>query len=121
MSRTFRRKNYEDTQGTSWDRKGRKTAGYYTEYDFNDFHGDWNRGDVTYRPPTRAEYIKEYFRIHGESRHANCWTPGGEYKKSRMKENRSINKEEMVKWKKYPDDYEPLWEAEPRSHWWDWS
>lgn len=125
MSRTYRRKNYEDTQGTSWDRKGRKTAGYYTEYDYNDschfWHPGWNRGDVTYRPPTQEEYIREHQRIHGESKHANYWTPGKGYKQHRMNENRQINKQELVKWKKRPDDYEPLFEEEPRNHWWDWS
>lgn len=35
MSRTIRRKNYERTQGTSWDRAGDKTAGYYTQRGYN--------------------------------------------------------------------------------------
>jgi hypothetical protein len=33
MGKTYRRKNYEDTRGNSWDRQGRKVNGYYTTYD----------------------------------------------------------------------------------------
>lgn len=123
MSRTFRRKNYEDVRGRSWDRAGRKTAGFYTHRDCNTqrrfgctgyFKCVW-----TYRPMTKREWDKEHRRIHGES-HQNYWGPGRPYKQYRMEENRVINKAELVKWKKYPDDYEPMFEEEPRSHWWDW-
>lgn len=118
MSRTFRRKNYEETQGRSWNRRGRKTAGYYTQWDHNSHRSNW--ADVTYRQPTREEYLKEYLRLHCESKHANYWGPGKGYKQFRMEQNRRINKQELINWMKYPDDYEPMVEEEPRSHWWDW-
>lgn len=123
MSRTYRRKNYEATQGTSWDRASDKIAGFYTVRDWS--RGYWKNGvyvsgHVYYRAPTEREYNKEHWRIHGESRHSNEWGPGKGYKQHRMNENRQINETELIKWKKYPDDYEPLFEEEPRSHWWDW-
>jgi hypothetical protein len=118
MSRTYRRKNYEQAQNTSWDRYGNKVAGYYTESD-----GDWwkfSREMRTFRVPTLQEYYHEYWRIHGESRNANYWSPGKWYRLNRMKENRSINKQELARWIKN-EEYEPLFEDNPRSCLWDWS
>ena len=114
MSRTFRRKGYEKTQGTTWDRKGDKFAGFYTEYDL-DRTQNWL---CIYREPTKQEYYKEYWRVHGDH-HRNYWSPSHVYREARMRQNRSINKEEIIKWIK-DDEYEPLTEANPRSCLWDW-
>lgn len=121
MSRTFRRKGYEHETGRSWYGSGGKIAGYYTEYDYvwcEDEEYRWR--ESVYRAPTEAEYNTRFWRVHGESSHHNAWTPGPEFRKNRMRENRMINKEELNKWIRNPDNYEPLFEADPRNCWWDW-
>jgi len=124
MSKTFRRKGYEDTQRASWDRRGNKTAGYYTErdgywYGRQGIDRDTGSNMPIFRKPTRLEYFEEYWRIHGDAGGRNYWTPGRYYRETRQVENRSINKRELCKWLKN-DEYEPLFEANPRSHLWDW-
>ena len=126
MSKTFRRKNYEDTQGASWDRGGRKRYGYYAQHDY--VCSVWNattneyvsEGYWYYREATTAEMIKEFWRVHGESRSAQEWSPGRDYRKIRNKENRSITRHELFKFMKNPDEYEPMVEANPRDCHWDW-
>jgi hypothetical protein len=119
MARTYRRKNYESTQNTSWDTKGFKTAGHYTTYD-----GSWyrwsNQPEVTFRPMDPQEKYKQWKWFHGESSHANQRSPGKYYRKLRMGQNRMINKAEIVKWVKSNGEYEPLGEADPRNFWLDW-
>ena len=124
MSKTFRRKGYENTQGRSYARRGRKTAGFYTVCD-----GYWwgrrymNRDTGSnmpiFREPTYVEYRKEFWRIHGDTGGRNYWSPSRYYRETRQTENRSINKRELIKWLKN-DEYEPMFEANPRSHYWDW-
>lgn len=122
MSKTFRRKGYEDTQGRSYHRQGRKTAGFYTVQDGHWWGKRSLVGEVsiaTFREPTRQEYYEEYWRIHGDTGGRNYWSPGRYYRKTRQAQNRSINKQELCKWWK-DEDYEPMFEANPRSHLWDW-
>lgn len=115
MSRTFRRKGFERTQGATWDRRGDKVAGYYTRYEWDRAWG-WL---MIFRKPTKQEFYENYWRIHGDS-HRNAWSPSRGYRERRQRENRSINKNEIQKWVKNPD-YEPLTESDPRSCLWDWS
>lgn len=117
MSRTFRRKGYEDTQGTSWDRKFRKTAGFYTTIDWHyNAHGYWGVG----REPTATERAAEFKRVHGDT-HRNAWTPSrNTYRKEKIIRNRMYNKGELHKFV-YREDYEPLFQAQPYDSWWDWS
>jgi hypothetical protein len=117
MSRTFRRKNYEAENNTSWDVKGRKLAGYYTERIWHYVNGcSW----YTYAEPTKQQYYKKYDWAHGESKHANSRSPGHSYRHMRMKQNRAIARAELYKFTAIPD-YEPMVEANPRSCRWDWS
>ena len=122
MSKTFRRKGYECTQGRSYHRRGRKTAGFYTMKDGywwgkHSFAGE--DSIATFREPTRQEYYEEFWRIHGDTGGRNYWSPGRYYRETRQTQNRSINKQELCKWWK-DEDYEPMFEANPRSHLWDW-
>ena len=120
MSRTFRRKNWEKQQTHTWGRQGNKTAGYYTVQDYvRDENGRWIFGLYEYRAPSKHEHGKRYWGIHGESSHANEWSPGKWYRHNRMRENRSINRQEIQKWIRNAD-YEPLTEANPRDCKWDW-
>ena len=122
MSKTFRRKGYEDTKGRSYDRRGRKTAGFYTKQDGHWWGRSAHRSEINiavFREPTRQEYYEEFWRIHGDTGGRNYWSPGRYYRKIRQTENRSINKQELCKWLKN-EEYEPLFEANPRSHLWDW-
>lgn len=119
MGKTFRRKNYELENNTSWDRKGRKTAGFYTEYDIKcDEHGRCIRGAYIFREPTKKELWKSKRWAHGEG-HSNSHSPGYGYRNNRMRENRMLTKEELHKFFMIPD-YEPMVEANPRNCSWDW-
>ena len=117
MSRTFRRKNFEAENNTSWDVRGRKTAGYYTEREFHYYRGGWWN---TFSVPTKQQYNKQYWRNHGESKTANSWSPGWSYRHPRMTQNRALTRQELHKFMTIPD-YEPMVEANPRNCWWDWS
>ena len=119
MSKTYRRKNYELENNTSWDRKGRKTAGFYTEYDYErDEDGRTIWGAYIFREPTKKELWKAKRWAHGEN-HPNSHSPGRWYRNNRMRENRMLTKEELHKFFMIPD-YEPMVEANPRSCSWDW-
>jgi hypothetical protein len=135
MSRTRRCKNYEiESEQGSWRRWGKKTALEYTTYqDHGWYYGPpitWKDGTV-HRPYTRyletpvamegREHYRKWRTMHGESRCGNHRTPGKWYRQRRMKENRSINKGELNRWHHYGGEYEPCFEADPRSHYWDWS
>jgi hypothetical protein len=118
MSRTFRRKNYEAENNTSWDVQGRKTAGFYTER-----VSHWVASGQyfhTYEIPTKAQFYKKYTWAHGESKSANSWSPGHSFRHPRMTQNRAITRRELHKYRMIPD-YEPMVEANPRSCRWDWS
>lgn len=113
MSRTIRRKNHT-RQSLGWGTHGSKTALDFTYWDY--------RGGVeTYRPMDKEERWFEVRRMHGESSTAHARSPGWTYRHPRQCQNRSINKQEMVKWIKAGGEYEPMFEANPRSCWWDWS
>lgn len=125
MSRTYRRKNIELTMGSSWERCGRHTAGLYTTSDSKCHVREtaeyvyWTRV-CWYRPMTQPERFREWYRLHGESRHANERTPGRHYRKRRCRENRRCTQRELHRFWRNPD-YEPMVEAQYRSHWWDWN
>lgn len=118
MSRTFRRKGYENTQRTSWDRCGNRVAGFYTESDPEWWFGRYCVDIPEFRKPTRQEYYARFWRYHGDS-HRNAWSPSRYYRHTRHIENKSINNQQLAKWIKN-NDYEPLFESNPRSCRWDW-
>ena len=115
MSRTFRRKGYEKTQGTTWHRKGDKVAGYYT---ITVWEVSWDLGYQEYRAPTDHEYGRKYWEIHGDN-HRNEYTPARGYRQFRMHQNRQITRQELHKYM-VDQNYEPMVQEEPISHWWDW-
>ena len=121
MSRTFRRKHYEDENGSSWDRRGTKIGGFYRRLDWLQ-PDDWPWGGLgwyTFRAPTDQEYFKAYWRNHGDSKTSSSNSPSRWHRRFRCKENRSINNREIHKFMK-DFDYEPMCEADPRSCLWDW-
>jgi hypothetical protein len=121
MSRTFRRKNYEDTQGTSWDRQGRKTNGYYSTYDGLYYKPGGGCAMKVYRPMDKRERFHAWYYAHGESRTRSARSPNRWHRQMRNKENRSIDKKELIQWFKSGGEHEPMCEANPRSCQWDWS
>jgi hypothetical protein len=103
MSRTFRRKNYEDTQGSSWRRKCRKVNGYYTEIDLDYKTWLWY-GKV----PDKRELYKLFKRAHGESsthwrRGPSPWFRTNEQAKLRMQV-----KGELARFVKCPEEHEVI-------------
>ena len=109
MSKTIRNRHYHWT----WPRDGSKIALNYTESDYDREVG------YTYREPTPREAYKTFRWLHLDH-HRNTVSPGREYRNGRMVENRAINKQELYRWMKNPDNYEPLFEEEPRDCKWDW-
>jgi len=117
MSRTYRRKNYATTI-SNWEHAGCRRYGF-----------DWTRerrwrwvGEVTwitYRPLTERELFERWYREHGESRNRNERSPSRVHRKYRERQNRNINKQELARWLAH-SNYEPLFEENPRSCWWDW-
>ncbi len=142
MSRTYRRKNIENTLGSSFSRKGRKSGGFYNTYDRESleckytkrtqYEEDglifiecrtgytWVYSCPIYRPMTKEERRNRWLFLHGESRHANMWTPGRWYRQNRESQLRSHNRTELIKYMKDPDNYEPMVFDGPLSHLWDW-
>lgn len=137
MSKTIRCKNYEiESEQNSWRRWGKKTGlQYTTETDYGYYETGkiltWHDGSGSY--PERKRYLdepipmegRERYRkwriMHGESSSRNARTPGKWYRKHRMSENRSINKGQFNRWLQSGGEYDPVFEADPRSHYWDWS
>lgn len=115
MSRTIRRKNFEKTQGTSWDRQGDKIAGLYTEYDYK-----YPVFQKNYRLPTDTERYKKWRYFHGESSTANAYSPSREHRNYRESRLRTFNNIQLRKWLDDPE-YDPVFLDFPLSHMWDWS
>ena len=114
MSRTYRRKNYEDVQGTSWDRRGRRTNGFYTEVDWN-----WDTGEQIYSIPNKCEHFRLVWWAHGDHGYSLRTAPRS-WRTIWAKRHRRLNNQELIKWVKKPDDYEPLFENKTRGSWWEW-
>lgn len=115
MSRTYRRKNYERTQNTSWDVRGFKTAGHFTEYD-----GSYGYCDVTYREMTKEERFTREKYLHGESSSHNSRSPNRWHRSHREREYRQYMKRELTKFLKHVE-YEVDHRSRPINCWWDWS
>jgi hypothetical protein len=123
MSRTFRRKHYEESRGGSWAVAGFKTNGFFTTCDWEyvkNAYGYYVRTESIYRPMDKRERWKAIRFAHSDN-HRNAHSPSHWYRLNRQKENRSINKRELSKWFHYAGEYEPMFEENPRSHYWDWS
>lgn len=128
MSRTFRRKNYELTKNTTWDRVGKKKVGYYqtTEKPIYNHHELKNGSYVCYLCGWATVYYecskyksrKEYILLHADSP-KNIQRYNKKYGKFYYKrELRAQNKTELIKYmqnneyevmclSKHPTDY--LW------------
>lgn len=116
MSRTYRRKNFEQTRNNSWAVRGFKTNGHYTA---SDGYWGWDKMEV-FRPATKQErWEKDKWR-HGESRHASERSPNRYHRNYREVRHRMRCKQEIIKFMKDPD-YEPNYYEEPDSCLWDWS
>lgn len=125
MSRTFRRKNYENEQGHSWGRRGSKVNGYYTEEDYSDEY-DANLYGIYklyrtgryyfYRPMTEVERNQAWKRIHTDRSY--CRGPSKWFRFNEEKHMRSVNKQELIRFMKnheyevmaYAMLYLPYWD-----------
>lgn len=131
MSRTFRCKNYESETNSSWSRRGRKIAGFYTIKDrvytttlF--YYGIDGNVVIThrlyeqqYRAPTQDEYNKQYHKLHGESSSANSRSPSRTYRNNRHTQRRMRDKQELCRYIKNPDTCELVF-YDALSCMWDW-
>ena len=119
MSRTFRRKDYEQENNTSWDRKGKKIGGQYAEYDFECYYaiGRFHYGQNIYREPTEKEYNKAYWKIHSDGR---FWFSGPAkwFRQHQMHQSRMSDKTELRKY--FLDtEYEPMCSHKVIADYWD--
>lgn len=121
MSRTYRRKNYENTKGSSWRRRGRKVAGFYTVKEHVKFWvesphykagGYYSSiyGTYVYRAPSRDEYNKAWRRIHRDC--AESPTVKGYIEYLDACGFRQTCNHELFKFMKN-SDYEPMIEKKP--------
>lgn len=119
MSRTFRRKNYELENSSSWRNQGSKIAGYYTENDLECFTNSDDVFVCTYihRSPTEQEYSKKYWNIHGDS-YKYYSSPGKWYRYFTIHQYRMQDKTELRKYMKN-EDYEPMCRDRISSGYWD--
>lgn len=113
MSRTYRRKNIEDTLGSSWDRRGRKYAGFDTICDRY-----WD-GTFSVRERTEREKFDFWYWLHGESRSNNERTPNRWYRQRRCRQGRRYSKRELQKFLR-DENYEPMANDKDLPHGWDW-
>lgn len=117
MSRTIRRPNYLDTIGVSG---SHKEDFFNLVSDERVGRGMGHGGYWTVRPMTKPELREHMLRMYGDS-HRNARGPGRNYRKPREVEMRSHNKQELLKWRNDPEEYEPMVWANPLSCLWDWS
>jgi len=122
MSRTYRRKNYELTQNTSWDRVGRRVYGFNVERDFIIHHGDrYYFYETVYRSATKKEIQDEYKIIHTDNQKSKYDNPPSWFVRLYFeKPLRKHNKRELHRFIRNPD-YEPMCEKKSRDALWDWS
>lgn len=111
MSRTFRNRHYH------WD--SAKTKGSKVALDYTECRYDIETGEYYYEEPTPRERFKT-FRWRHLDHHSGEVSPSWWYRNNRMAQNRRINREELFRWAQRPDEYEPLFEEDPRSCMWDW-
>lgn len=111
MSKTFRRKNHECENNTSWDSQGRKFFGFYTEYDCVGYGSEdpttysWAK---IYREPTEKEYNKAYYNTHSDKQSRKRRSgPSKWYRYMKIHKYRMHDKREIHKFMKN-EDYEPM-------------
>lgn len=120
MSRTFRRKNYESEQ---WSKAaGFKYGGFYVVHEylgepspFGKYQG-WHWG---WRAPTREEYNKRYWRIHGESSTSSSYGPNRYYKRMWSKQHRKNAEIELRRYA-YSADHEVMILSPTKKEEWSW-
>ena len=126
MSRTYRRKNYEDTQRTSWDNRGRKQSGYYNKDVYvkvewwNDYYKCWHgisvRNGQTV-PLDDREFYKRYWRIHNDT--VRYWKgPNAWWRRHCNKRMRCNARHELHKFVTR-EDYDPVFKTRDSAFdWW---
>lgn len=126
MSRTYRRKNYEDTKRTSWDNRGRKQSGYYNEplwgtrYEWSEMYQAWHGWNVRTGqtiPLDDHEFYRQYWRLHGDGM-KNWDGPNKGWRKYCNKRLRCDGRREMHKYATL-EDYEPIFKTRDQAFdWW---
>lgn len=118
MSRTYRRKNFESTQGSSWGRQFTKLYGNYVGCKYASTSPE-SRYLVKIHYQKSGRELWEEVRYNHSDHSVNVFSASREYRNARMRENRMLAKQELFKFRMNPD-YEPMVEEEPRSVAWDW-
>lgn len=68
MSRTYRRKNYDDTKGSSWERAYNHAIGLNNNYDVTwEWKGDERVRTYVHRPETKEERRYRIIREHRDN------------------------------------------------------
>jgi hypothetical protein len=124
MSRTYRRKNYELTQNSSWDRRFRRVldapADVHYQYTwFKETECYWyyrTELNIEYHDKRRLRH--DLRRLHGDN-HPWNWSPAKYWRQLFHREFRRHSNHEIHKFIKN-SDYEPMCYKEYRPYWVDW-
>ena len=116
MSRTIRRKNYENENRTSWDNQGRKLFGFYT-VSYYEINSD-GRLNCLYRAPTDTEYCNAFHKNHSDHGHYRYSNPAKWYRKFKIKKYRQGDKREIRKFM-IDKNHEPMCRTIVASDYWD--
>ena len=121
MSRTSRRKNYDQTRNKSSHRAGRKTAGVLTTWYTYVHTGNGHDGVKQYVKMSDEDLKWRKINLFGESKHRNAYGPGRDYKKRYERLNRYRNKQEVRKaltLEDYPEQCRGRYTKDYDSYYW---
>lgn len=119
MSRTYRRKDYEEVKQNSWDRMGQKKFGKGNcgvDYAYTKSGGL----SPIYRELTKEEKKRNFLRYHTDKgKRCGMGRPPRWFLNLRERTLRQDNKHELYKFMQ-DQDYEPMCTEEKQWCWWYW-
>jgi hypothetical protein len=116
VSRTTRRKNYDQTRNKSWHRAGRKTAGVLTAWYRYEPSTNGHNGVKIYQKMIAEDLRWRKVNLFGESKHHNAYGPSREYRNAAERQNRRYNDRELRRTLGNPE-YEGQFRARYRADW----
>lgn len=117
MSRTYRRKNYKETQNTSWDRRGRKTALEYTECNFWHYWIKSIDGPEIREMTPEEKWKQDRYWYHDNK--SGVFSVPSWFCNLHERKLRQYNRRELHRFMSR-EDYEPMCIAGPGDASWDW-
>lgn len=120
MSRTFRRKNYEQTEAYRC-RAGYKIGGVYCQSEYLSWRREEEEmkyGIYRFYAPTRKEHFDEYYKIHGDGKYSSKFRPNKYWRKVCVRQLRHQAHTEISAYLKNPEmDFYGIYDY--MRTWWD--